>query len=206
MSDPRAPLRNFINDHCIVRSPPGYYTKGLNGIKIEWQFYLRRAIFDQNALFEISKWLYQSHDDSYQYAAMESAGPPLLASLKLLGHYHQRPIDGFAIRKEQKKYGLMNWVEGTVNTNKPVVILDDLANSKSTIIRAADVCQNLGFGVIGARTIVNKKETDNVDGIPVDSLFKISDFDLNWYEYYATREEPDISEYLKSYGSAFIKR
>lgn len=201
-------LRNFINDNCIVRVPPGYYMEGLPGDdeKKEWQFYLRVAIYEQNCLFEIVKWLYERHDDNFQYAAMESAGPPILSALKLFGVNQRRQIDGFAIRKDQKKYGLKNWFEGLINPFKPVIILDDMANSKSTIIRAAEICKAHGLTVAGARTIANKKDVDNVDGIPVDSIFSMKDFDLTWWQYYKDRPMPDIEEIVKSNPSAYKKR
>lgn len=201
-------LRNFINDNCIVRAPPGYYLQGTSPEEqYDWQFYLRRAIFDQESLFTISRWLLNAPHDGVQYAAMETAGPPMLAGLKLLGHYTGQQIDGFAIRKDQKKYGLLNWIEGSVNLSKPVIILDDMANSKSTIVRAKEISEAHGLEVIGAKTIVNKKDSHDVDGIPVQSIFKISDFELCWWEYYDNkREEPNIEGYLAGHGKAFLKR
>lgn len=201
-------LREFINDNCIVRSPPGYYMKGSRDGEIyDWQFYLRRAIFDQESIFSISRWLLSTHQSDIQYAAMETAGPPMLSALKLIGHYAGVPIDGFAIRKDQKKYGLLNWIEGAVNPSKPIIILDDIANSKSTITRAKTICEAHGLTVLGAKTIVNKKNISDVDGLPVESIFKIDNFELNWWEYYdGSRKEPDIEQYVIQHGNAFIKR
>lgn len=201
-------LKKFINDHCIVRAPPGYYLEGVPGTDetYTWQFYLRVAIFEQNCLFEIVKWLYENHDPQFQYAAMETAGPPMLSALKLFGVNQRVQIDGFAIRKDQKKYGLRNWFEGLIHSSKPVIILDDMANSKTTITRAASICEEHGIPVFGAKTIVNKKDEDNVEGIPVKSMFTIDDFDLQWWQYYKDKTPPNIEEFVKKYNGVFKAR
>jgi len=195
-------LHNFIENECIFRCPPGYVLEGLPiGNFYTWQFYLRKAIYEQNALFCITEWLLENHDDSFQYAAMETAGPPMLSALKMYGKLVGKNIDGFGIRKDQKKYGLKNFIEGKV-VDKPIIILDDLANSKSTIIRAKDICEGHGLEVHSAKTIVNKKEIDNVDGLHVESIFKISEFRLSWEEFYGSDEllSEELNKMLQMYN------
>jgi orotate phosphoribosyltransferase len=196
-------LRDFINDHCIFRCPPGFFLKGIPAPKLySWQFYLRRAIFWPHGMTEISKWLYESHTEGHQYAAMETAGPPMLAALQTYAFDRGAVVHGFGVRKDQKKYGLMNWIEGFINTQEPVVILDDLANSKSTITRCHQIVKTVNPNVVCAKTIVNKKAgSTDVDGLPVQSMFSIDDFDLNWRDYYRNREEPNIDDFVAKYGT-----
>lgn len=201
-------LKKFIEDECIFRCPPGYFLKGIpDGKMYSWQFYLRRAIFDQECLSQIVDWLYRHHTRGTQYAAMESAGPPILAAL--LAHAKQKGVhlEGFAIRKEQKKYGLFNMIEGRFDPTKPVVILDDIANSKSTILRAKEVCENVGLNVIQAKTIVNKSKTDNtVDGLTLYSMFGIDQFKLTYEEYYRTIDPLEVEHFVQKYKGVLFQQ
>lgn len=201
-------LRDFINDYCIFRCPPGWGLEGLpKGNIYQWQFYPRRAIFYQWTMEVIANWLVDTFQEGTQYAAMETAGPPMLAAAQAIGQTRGIAIPGFAIRKDQKKYGLKNWVEGFPDPSKPVIILDDLANSKSTIIRAAGICTSMGLAVAGAKTIINKKAgTTSVDGIPVESIFQLTDFEMSWGEYYRERPEPNVLEFVKRYENVLVRR
>lgn len=203
-------LRDFINDNCIFRCPPGYFLKGIPaGHAYSWQFYLRKAIFHKQAGPVIAEWFAHQYSKGVQFAAMESAGPALLAAVQTYKFFdidstNDDLVPGFAIRKNQKEYGLLNWIEGCPE-DLPVVILDDIANSKSTIKRAKEICEMNGLQVVGALTIVNKKDNDDADGLPVRSMFKISDFDLSWESYYHNRVAPDIDEFVETYKDVLLK-
>lgn len=206
-------LREFINDNCIFRCPPGYFLKGIPaGHAYSWQFYLRKAIFHKIAGPLITEWFVGQHNKGVQYAAMESAGPPILSAMQTYKFFdpetkNDELIPGFAIRKDQKKYGLMNWIEGPVE-ELPVVLLDDIANSKTTLIRAKDVCESFGMEVVGALAIVNKKESSDVNGVPLRSMFVLDDFDLDWKSYYNKHpdREPDISLWVEEHKEVLLKK
>lgn len=192
-------VKKFINENCIVRCPPNIFLKGSKDITVySWQFYLRRAIFDQTIGTLIAKWFLENYDGRYQFAAMETAGPPILSAIMATAN---RKVDGFSIRKDRKKYGLFNFIEGIPNTN-PVIIIDDLANSKSTILRAAAICAEEGLEVAGAMTIVNKAPGLNVvDTIPVKCMFDLNDFDLKWNK---DLGDLDVKEFIEKYGDAVL--
>lgn len=199
-------LKKFINDNCIFRCPPGYFLKGCRpGEAYSWQFYLRNAIYNQKALNDIVSWLALNYDPNVQYAAMESAGPPILSAFILAAHHQGIEIDSFAIRKERKKYGLFNYIEGVPNPDKPVVIIDDIANSKTTILRAKQICEEDGLKVSGALAIVNKDTVPFVDNIPVRSIFSLNDFDLTWDDYYKNTSV-DVDGFVKSCSSVLYKQ
>ena len=204
-------LQEFIEANCIFRCPPGYVIPGLpEGHVYSWQFYLRKAIYDPSALHCITSWLLSNYNQDYQYAAMETAGPPMLSALKTYGFLIGLNIEGFGIRKDQKKYGLKNWIEGIVNDYKEIIIIDDIANSKSTIRRAKDIIEAHDLKAVSALTIVNKKDNDGIEieglEFPVKSIFKISDFKLTWQEYYGdkTLSNEELEQWIKWYG--LIKR
>lgn len=200
-------LRDFINDYCIVRCPPGYYIKGcLPGQVYSWQFYLRNAIYFAPALVCIVE-EFNRHIDSekFQYAAMESAGPPILTAIQMLRFATNPKEDfvSFAIRKERKKYGMMNWFEGMPGLDKSVVLIDDISNSKSTLIRAKQIVEDHGLNVDHALSIIDKKGIDNVSGLPVNSIFSIDDFDLTWESY---GKNLSVEKFVETYANVLYKQ
>jgi orotate phosphoribosyltransferase len=105
-------------------------------------------------------------------------------------------LNAFSIRKEQKTYGLMNWIEGVPNM-KPVMLIDDLCNSSASLRKAYDIVNSSHVNeeplkvFDNAFTIVNKsnqqvhsEQRQNSDlylpkEIKVISLFNLDDFNLS---------------------------
>lgn len=189
-------LHAAIEHHGIVRCPPGFVLKGIPEGKIySWQFYLRRMLFNQDTLKVITRSfldLVAKDITSHQFAGMESAGPPIISAMLQDSPQYMR---AFAIRKEQKKYGLLNWIEGDYTCNSPVVLIDDISNSKNTLMRAKEICNAVGMSVDYAVTLVNKKTTDvdEKSNLQVKSLFTIDDFALTWDEYYTKYPDTNVS-------------
>lgn len=207
MNDGKKFLRDFINDYCIVRCPPGYFIKGCRpGEVYSWQFYLRNAIYFGPALAAIVA-EFNKHIDAekFQYGAMESAGPPILTAIQMLRFAADPKEDfiSFAIRKERKKYGMLNWIEGMPDPSRSVVLIDDISNSKSTLIRAKGILEQHGLAVDHALSIIDKKGSTDVDGLPVKSIFSIDDFDLAWNSYSNT---PDPEEFVRTYSTVLYKQ
>lgn len=193
-------LREFINRYCIFRVPPGFKLKGIpEGHSYEWQFYLRRVIFQPRFINiianEIMHMVTEDHPDNpVQIAGMESAAPPIIAAIMATTPI---PLVGFAIRKTQKEYGLMNWIEGIPDPKLPVVLIDDISNSKTSLERARKVCEYSGLDVKGAYTIIDKKISTDVNGrdgrslLPVRSIFTLDDFQLTWRSYYGPEDQSE---------------
>jgi len=198
-------LRNFINDYCIFRCPPGYYLKGIpEGKMYSWQFYLRNAIYYAPALNEICNQFIPHISDQFQYAAMESAGPPILTALQMKLLSEGRDLCTFGIRKSRKEYGLLNWFEGMPDESKNVVLIDDISNSKTTLARAKMLVESTKvLKVDHALSIVDKKGTGYLDDMKVISLFGIDDFDLTWDSY---KNNPPVDEFVQRYSKVLYRQ
>jgi orotate phosphoribosyltransferase len=194
-------LKCFINDNCIFRTPPGYYIEGAyEGQYNTRQFFLRNAIFNPRAMNDIAEFYLSRHDDKYQYGAIDTAGSSMLSAIQSLAHSRGIDIRGFSIRKQKKSYGLFNTTEGFLNPDKDVIVIDDLANSRDSIMKARNVVLSYRMTYAGARTIIDLSDKNQVT---VDSLYKINDFQLTWEDYY--RDQPqgykqvDVNEFVQRY-------
>jgi orotate phosphoribosyltransferase len=164
-------------------------------------FQLRRGLFDHKFSSAISQmFIYKMEKEighfDFQLAGLETASTPLLTSIPLVGRVFGLNLNAFSIRKEQKEYGLMNWIEGVPNM-KPAMLIDDLCNSSASLRKAYDIVNSSHVNeeplkvFDKAFTIVNKsnqqvhsEQRQNSDlylpkEIKVISLFNLDDFNLS---------------------------
>lgn len=195
--------KHYIDQRCIYRVLPGQKKMPgkIPGTEYTWQFYMRRGLFDHKFSSVIAQMFIHKvekeigHFD-FQLAGLETASTPMLTAIPLIGRVFGLDINAFSIRKEQKQYGLMNWIEGIPN-EKPVMLIDDICNSSASMRKAYDIV--LSSHVNGdqltifdkAFTIVNKsnskvhnEQRQNSDmylpnEIKVISLFNLDDFNLS---------------------------
>ena len=187
-------VRNYIDQKCIVRNQrmPGK----IPGTTYTWMFYLRRGLFNKDFLNKVAlMFLYKIErefegDFRFQISGLETAATPMLASFPLVLGQLGIELNSFVVRKEQKTYGLMNWIEGIPN-DYPVMMMDDLCNSSASMRQCMDILIEEKLRVLPvAFSIVNKSnkavhsiKRQNGDmylpeGFKVISLFDLDDFNL----------------------------
>jgi orotate phosphoribosyltransferase len=87
-------------------------------------------------------------------------------------------VTGFFIRKESKKHGLQQWVEGPfIEEGTPVIVLDDVLTSGGSLATAIERARQAGGVVIGAVVVIDRQEGGRevieplLDGAPLYALF-----------------------------------
>ena len=115
--------------------------------------------------------------------------------------------NAFSIRTERKRYGLFNRFEGIVDYKLPVLIIDDISNSKDTLHKALFYCTNGGLQVVrDAFTIINKDPTnigeDKYVGnqLNVKSIFSLDDFDLEYKDYISNNGNINLVDFIREKG------
>lgn len=192
--------RNFVNDHCIARVPPGshdlpsYKAQGTGYYR--WQFYPRAALYHPVILNLIVRDLLDVYEDAikagYQLCGVEAASSPILTGALLECHRRGYDANIFSIRKEQKPYGLCNWIEGRYYLNKPALLVDDVTSERhKTTVHAAKILamHHVPIAPFSYTFIFKTKTPDmkiKLEGqtITVASLFNLNDFDLYLEDYH----------------------
>lgn len=199
VSDIKDWVANYINDRCIYRvsaNDPPLNGKVLGSL-YDWQFYLRRGLMDSNFLNAIGILFWKQFADLYkenpfQVAGLETGSTPMLTAIAMTAGMFDIKVNAFSIREKRKSYGLYNRFEGIIDYDLPVLIVDDLCNSKKSLYEAKKACENEGLKVYGQGfVIVNKDlnktnpDTDKYigDDIKIVSLFNLDNFILDWKEY-----------------------
>lgn len=105
----------------------------------------------------------------------EDSSLPIISAICSLGG-----IPGFYVRKETKKYGLREQIEG--NLGKKAVLVDDVATSGESLLNVAKTVREAGCEIEFAITIVDllegAKERLASHGIKHESIFDRDDFKL----------------------------
>jgi len=174
-------MREYIDRNCIMRLGKDnwpeidgreikYEIDGkLPGSKYTWQFYLRRGCFDFNFLSLLSQmFIYKVEREighfNFQLSGLETAATPMLSAIPLVARGYDIELNAFVVKKEQKTYGIKNWIEGRPNTKLPVMIIDDLCSTSRAMAQAKKVLEDHNLEVLKhVFTIVNKwsKYSDN---------------------------------------------
>ena len=194
-------LYDYINDICIERAKPGEkklissydYTK-YNA----WQFYLRRGLFNLEFLSYVGylfwdKFADEYHQTPFQVAGLETGATPVtLGILMSAPAFECGDVNCFSIRKDRKKYGLLNRFEGIVKPDLPVLVVDDLCNTKGTIAQSFAYLKEEKVNIFyKAFAIVYKDENDEIDKDAIDyieHIFKFREFVLEYDAYQMSKK------------------
>ncbi len=85
---------------------------------------------------------------------------PIVTAVSLTSALQGRPIPAFIIRKEPKKHGTAQWVEGTRNLRPGmrVAIIEDVVTTGASTIRAIERAEESGLVVSRVLAIVDRNE------------------------------------------------
>ena len=106
---------------------------------------------------------------------------PIVGGVCYLAYENKKKLKGFLIRKSPKKHGRQKLIEGQVLTSGDrAIIIDDVATSGSSLIKAIEVLKNKKIKLVAALTVVDReegaKEALAQYKCPLISLFTKSDF------------------------------
>jgi hypothetical protein len=190
-------LQHEIEHKAIYRCRPGQFipAKQANS-SYSWQFYLRRVLFDPKFVMTAAELLVDMlPEKDVQFCACEDAGVPLgLAMSSII----ERPL--LTVKKTRKSYGLLNFTEGPYIA-KPIVLVDDLAGSQTTLRTAASTLTAFNLPLSKFYVTLLNKTRDSHDAYLKNkgliSLFTCEDFALTWDEYRSRyQQDPAFGAYF----------
>lgn len=142
--------REFIDHHCIFRSPPRqlHLVTGDGGLNA-WQFYLPVAMLDQEFSYRVGLLFWDRFAEAYeqrpfQICGCASGGALVACAIQAAAYDFGSAVNAFVAKKAAKTYGLGNWLEGVV-PDLPVMLVDDVVGSKKTLTTQGERLR--GFGL-----------------------------------------------------------
>jgi len=83
---------------------------------------------------------------------------PLVISTIIAAQKAGALLKGFSVRKEPKSHGKRKLIEGNLNPDDRVVVLDDVITTGSSTIKAIDAVKDFGANIIYVIALVDRKE------------------------------------------------
>ena len=83
---------------------------------------------------------------------------PIAIAAAFTSELKGRPIQAFSIRKEKKDHGIAKWIEGELPAGAPVAIIDDVATTGGSTIKAIERAREEGLEVVKAVILVDRQE------------------------------------------------
>jgi orotate phosphoribosyltransferase len=83
---------------------------------------------------------------------------PIAMATAFASELRGRPVNAFSIRKTQKDHGIASWVEGDLAPGAKVVVIDDVATTGGSTIKAIERARENGLQVIRAVVLVDRQE------------------------------------------------
>ncbi len=115
---------------------------------------------------------------------MEMGAVPIVAAVGVSSYAHAYPVDAFFVRKEAKKHGARERIDGYVTDGSEVLLIDDVATTGKSIFGALTGLQEEypSCFVRRALVVIDRQEgaTEALaeQGINLVSIFKKSDFPI----------------------------
>ena len=83
---------------------------------------------------------------------------PLAVATAFASEMNGQAINAFSIRKTQKDHGIVRWVEGDLQPEQRVVIIDDVATTGGSTIKAIERARTEGLEVVKSVILVDRQE------------------------------------------------
>ncbi len=115
---------------------------------------------------------------------MELGAVPIVSAIAVASHHKSYPVDAFFVRKEPKKHGACELIDGHVTDGEEVLLVDDVATSgKSMFGAVAGVHKEHPKCFVRRALVVVDRQEGAAQalaekGIALDSIFKKSDFHI----------------------------
>jgi len=89
---------------------------------------------------------------------MTFGADPIAVATAFVSELNKQPISAFSIRKTKKDHGTAQWIEGDLRPGSSVVIIDDVATTGGSTIKAIERAQSEGLKVVRAVVLVDRQE------------------------------------------------
>jgi orotate phosphoribosyltransferase len=83
---------------------------------------------------------------------------PIAIAASFVSEIKQSPVNAFSIRKTKKDHGIVKWVEGDITPGGRVVIIDDVATTGGSTIKAIERARLEGLDVVKVVILVDRQE------------------------------------------------
>jgi orotate phosphoribosyltransferase len=97
--------------------------------------------------------------DVFAVGGLTLGADPIVSSISIYSHIQGRNLSALIVRKEPKKHGTMNYVEGPIlEKGTKVAVVEDVVTSGASLLRAVDRIAAAGYEPVQTLTILDRQE------------------------------------------------
>ena len=176
MSDPRGRLIDLLREHALTRESVVLSS----GKRSSYYVDARQVLLDPEGATLAGLLGYQALAPASPRAVggLTLGADPLVCAISAAAWGDGVRWTGFFVRKEAKKHGLQQWIEGPfIEEGTPVCVVDDVLTSGGSLGKALEAARRAGGDVRGALVVVDREEggrealETQLAGAPLIALF-----------------------------------
>jgi orotate phosphoribosyltransferase len=152
-----------------------------SGRESELYFNLKSTMMSpRGALLSARALLARIWPENIDYVSgLEMGAVPVIAALAAVSEADGKPVKTFFVRKQPKGHGTMDMIEGLAPdetlTGARVLVIDDVATSGGSILKAADAVRAAG-GQVGAALVLIDREEGAAEALAAQNIRLLSVF------------------------------
>lgn len=175
-ADDRARLGALLRERALIRESVTLSS----GRRSSYYFDARQVLLDPEgaALAGALAWAALAPAGPRAVGGLTLGADPLVCATSAAAWARGERVSGFFVRKEAKKHGLQQWIEGPfIEEGTPVAVVDDVLTSGGSLVAAVEKARQAGGVVTAALVVIDRGEGGReaaeavLDGAPLHSLF-----------------------------------
>jgi orotate phosphoribosyltransferase len=174
--DPRTRLATLLRENALVRES----VMLSSGRRSSYYFDARQVLLDPEgaALAGAVMWDALAPAQPRAVGGLTLGADPLVCAVSATAWASGERVTGFFVRKEAKKHGLQQWIEGPfIEEGTPVAVVDDVLTSGGSLVAAVEKARQAGGVVVAASVVIDRGEggravaEEALAGAPLHALF-----------------------------------
>lgn len=156
-NDDRARLALLLREHALVRES----VMLSSGRRSSYYFDARQVLLDPEgaALAGAMMWERLAPAAPRAVGGLTLGADPLVCAVSAVAWAGGERVTGFFVRKEAKKHGLQQWIEGPfIEEGTPVAVVDDVLTSGGSLVAAIEKARQAGGEVVAAAVVIDRGE------------------------------------------------
>jgi len=105
-----------------------------------------------------------NHEKVSAVGGLTFGADPIAVATAFVSGLKEKPVNAFSVRKQQKDHGMIRWIEGDIHSGEHVAIVEDVATTGGSTIKAIERVQSEGLIVAQVIVMVDRQEggLDNI--------------------------------------------
>ncbi|MBY0397612.1 MAG: orotate phosphoribosyltransferase, partial [Thermoleophilia bacterium] len=172
----RERLAHLLRERALIRES----VLLSSGRRSSWYFDARQVLLDPEgaALAGALAWEALAPAGPRAVGGLTLGADPLVCAVSAAAWAAGERVTGFFVRKEAKKHGLQQWIEGPfIEEGTPVAVVDDVLTSGRSLVAAVEKARQAGGEVVSALVVIDRGEggraaaAEALGDAPLHSLF-----------------------------------